>query len=93
MTNNFLRLENFNVGNIVCVFFLSDLGNRSRIIGLCVSKNSKKKSFDIKYDEVIYRFFLFNPNILCVLNISSFTYRGILNSNGDKILFTKKNDF
>ena len=73
LRNDFFKLNDyFNVGDLVVVFFISELNVSARVSGVCVSKSGKSNSFEVfTRGEATYRFNYKNPNILGVKRLQS----------------------
>jgi len=71
--NNFFKFNDyFTIGDLVVVFFISELNVSTRVSGVCVSKSGKNNSFEIfTRGEASYRFNYKNPNILGVKRLQS----------------------
>jgi hypothetical protein len=73
LKDDFLKLNDyFDVGDLIVVFFISELNVRTRVSGVCVSKSGVGNSFEVfTKGETSYRFNYRNPNILGVKRLQS----------------------
>jgi len=73
LKNDFFKLNDyFDVGDLVVVFFISELNVSTRVSGVCVSKSGKANSFEVfTKGEASYRFNYANSNILGVKRLQS----------------------
>jgi hypothetical protein len=73
LKNDFLKFNDyFTVGDLVVVFFVSELNVSARVSGVCISKSGKSNSFEVfTRGEASYRFNYESPNILGVKKLQS----------------------
>lgn len=64
------KFDYFVVGDLVSVFYMSELSSRVRITGICTSKLSRSASFEVFVKgEILYRFSICNPNLVRIYNL------------------------
>ncbi len=73
LRSNFFKFNDyFEVGDLVVVFFISELNVSTRVSGVCTSKSSKNNSFEVfTRGEASYRFNYSSPNILGVRKLQN----------------------
>jgi hypothetical protein len=73
LKNDFSKFNDyFTVGDLVVVFFVSELNVSTRVSGVCISKSGKSHSFEVfTRGEASYKFNYENPNILGVKRLQS----------------------
>lgn len=73
LDNDFFKFnDRFDIGDLIVVFFVSELNVRTRVSGVCVSKSGRDNSFEVfTKGEASYRFNYENPNILGVKRLQS----------------------
>lgn len=66
-------VDRFGVGDLVSVFYVSELGSPNRIVGTCVAK---LRAFDrfrvVTVSGIVYSFDYKSPNIVAVKKLSRF---------------------
>lgn len=74
MVTRFSKLvDRFGVGDLVSVFYVSELGSPSRVVGTCISKLRAFNRFRVvTVSGIVYSFDYKNPNIVAVKKLSRF---------------------
>ena len=64
--------DSFVVGDLIAVFYVSEVSSKVRIIGLCTSKTPASGSFEVfTKGEALYKFSTGSPNLIRIYNLKS----------------------